>query len=163
DVRDGAVPHLVRRPAAHRRVQGAARPGRRPRAVDRSRVAHRGRRHAGGPGAVTVGAEVPPPASAVSYPRRDEETWRSSSAAPPLYTARDAVRVQELMIGVPYDEPCDVLPGVRATFVDAGHILGSASVLLDVTEGGATKRLVFSGDVGRSGLAIIRDPVPPEG
>src|SRR5688500_6605523 len=84
-------------------------------------------------------------------------------AEPPLYTMRDAVRVQELMVGVPYNVAVDVVPGVRATFVDAGHILGSASVLLDVTEGGETKRLVFSGDVGRAGLAIIRDPHPPTG
>jgi metallo-beta-lactamase family protein len=52
---------------------------------------------------------------------------------------------------------------VRATFVEAGHILGSASVVVDVTERGATRRLVFSGDIGRSGLAIIRDPAPPSG
>ncbi|AHG89476.1 Beta-Casp domain protein [Gemmatirosa kalamazoonensis] len=82
---------------------------------------------------------------------------------PPLYGMRDAVRVQELMVAVPYHQACDVAPGIRATFVDAGHILGSASVLLDVTSDGATKRLVFSGDVGRSGLAIIRDPQPPDG
>ena len=81
----------------------------------------------------------------------------------PLYGARDAVVTQERMIGVPYNRVVDVLPGFRATFVEAGHILGSASVLLDVTENGATKRLVFSGDVGRSGLAIIRDPAPPSG
>jgi metallo-beta-lactamase family protein len=52
---------------------------------------------------------------------------------------------------------------VRASYVDAGHILGSASVLVDCTEGGKTKRLVFSGDIGRSGLAIVREPTPPEG
>ena len=69
----------------------------------------------------------------------------------------------DLMVGVPYTRPFDVVPGVKATYVDAGHILGSASVLVDCTEGGKTKRLVFSGDIGRSGLAIIRDPVPPEG
>jgi metallo-beta-lactamase family protein len=81
----------------------------------------------------------------------------------PLYGVRHAARTMELMVGVPYGKPFDVVPGVRAQFVDAGHILGSASVLLDVTENGATRRLVFSGDVGRSGLAIIRDPHPPEG
>jgi len=69
----------------------------------------------------------------------------------------------DLMVGVPYNKPFDVVPGVRATYIDAGHILGSASVLLDCTEGGTTKRLVFSGDIGRSGLAIVRDPTPPEG
>ena len=79
----------------------------------------------------------------------------------PLYGMRHAVRTMELMVGVPYNKPFDVVPGVRGTYVDAGHILGSASVILDCTENGTTRRLVFSGDVGRSGLAIIRDPVAP--
>ena len=83
--------------------------------------------------------------------------------AEPLYGMRDATRTLECMVGVPYHKPFDVLPGIRASFVDAGHILGSASVILDVAEDGQTKRLVFSGDVGRSGLAIIRDPEPPSG
>jgi len=81
----------------------------------------------------------------------------------PLYGLRHAVRTMELMVGVPYNKTFDVVPGVRATYVDAGHILGSASVLVDCTEGDKTKRLVFSGDIGRTGLAIVRDPVPPEG
>jgi metallo-beta-lactamase family protein len=81
----------------------------------------------------------------------------------PLYGMRHAVRTMDLMVGVPYNRTFDVVPGVKATYIDAGHILGSASVLLDCTEGGKTKRLVFSGDIGRSGLAIVRDPVPPEG
>ena len=80
----------------------------------------------------------------------------------PLYTKEDAKRTVDSMIGTPYNHTVDVLPGVRATFTDAGHILGSASVVLEVTENGGTKRLVFSGDVGRSGLAIIRDPQPPQ-
>ena len=84
-------------------------------------------------------------------------------ADPPLYTMRDAARVADLMVGVPYAQTFDVVPGVRATYVDAGHILGSASVILDCTEGTDTRRLVFSGDIGRRGLPIIRDPVPPGG
>ena len=79
----------------------------------------------------------------------------------PLYGMHHAVRTMELMVGVPYNKPFDVVPGVRGIYVDAGHILGSASVILDCTEGDVTKRLVFSGDIGRSGLAIIRDPVIP--
>jgi len=81
----------------------------------------------------------------------------------PLYGMRHAIRTMELMVGIPYNKPFDVVPGVRGTYVDAGHILGSASVVLDCTENGVTKRLVFSGDIGRSGLAIIRDPVSPTG
>jgi metallo-beta-lactamase family protein len=86
---------------------------------------------------------------------------RHRCPVPPLYGMRDARRVSELMVGVPYNRAFDVVLGVRATFVDAGHILGSASIVLDCTEGSRTRRLVFSGDIGRKGLAIIRDPVPP--
>lgn len=88
---------------------------------------------------------------------------REKEAVPPLYAMRDAARVSELMVGVPYHKPFEVVPGVKATFVEAGHILGSASVVLECTEKGSTRRLVFSGDVGRWGLPIIRDPVPPDG
>jgi metallo-beta-lactamase family protein len=87
---------------------------------------------------------------------------REKEFVEPLYGMRHAVRTMELMVGVPYNKPFDVVPGVRGTYVDAGHILGSASVILDCTEGDVTKRLVFSGDIGRSGLAIIRDPVVPD-
>jgi metallo-beta-lactamase family protein len=88
---------------------------------------------------------------------------RGKQPIEPLYSMRHATRTIELMTSVPYHRVFDVVPGVRVTFVDAGHILGSASVIVDCTEGATTKRLVFSGDVGRSGLAIIRDPEPPEG
>ena len=88
---------------------------------------------------------------------------RNKEVIEPLYGMRDATTAVERMIGMPYDEPFDVVPGVRATFTDAGHILGSASVALECTEGTGTKRIVFSGDVGRNGLPIIRDPHPPAG
>jgi metallo-beta-lactamase family protein len=81
----------------------------------------------------------------------------------PLYGERDVVQTMSQMVGVPYGRALEVAPGMTATFHDAGHILGSASVTLDVRDGVATRRLVFSGDVGRSGLAIIRDPDPPRG
>ena len=89
-------------------------------------------------------------------------TKRNKQAIEPLYGVADASRTTSLMMGVSYNKQFDVLPGVHGMFVDAGHILGSASVTLDYTEGGASKRLVFSGDIGRRGLPIIRDPVPPE-
>ena len=88
---------------------------------------------------------------------------RTKEVAAPLYGMRDATVAVERMVGQPYDAWFDVVPGVRAMFTDAGHILGSASVRLECTEGGRTTRLVFSGDVGRAGLPIIRDPHPPEG
>jgi metallo-beta-lactamase family protein len=88
---------------------------------------------------------------------------RNKQVIEPLYGMRDATTAVERMVGQPYDRWFDVVPGVRASFTDAGHILGSASVALECTEGGTTKRLVFSGDVGRNGLPIIRDPHPPTG
>jgi metallo-beta-lactamase family protein len=86
---------------------------------------------------------------------------RNKEAVPPLYGMRDATTAVERMVGLPYDTPFDVVTGVRATFTDAGHILGSASIVLECVEGGVRKRIVFSGDVGRAGLPIIRDPRPP--
>jgi metallo-beta-lactamase family protein len=83
------------------------------------------------------------------------------SAMEPLYDARDVAATLDRMIAVPYHRTFDVVDGVRASFVDAGHILGSGSVVLDCTERGTHRRLVFSGDVGRTGLAIVRDPEPP--
>ena len=88
---------------------------------------------------------------------------RKKEVTPPLYGMRDATIAVERMVGLPYDQWFDVAPGVRATFTDAGHILGSASVVVECTEETTTKRLVFSGDVGRNGLPIIRDPRPPTG
>lgn len=83
--------------------------------------------------------------------------------AEPLYTAADATAVADHMIAVPYEHPLDIAPGFRLSFFDAGHILGSASVVLDIDAAGGPRRLVFSGDVGRWGLPIIRDPKAPEG
>ncbi|MEO6443851.1 MAG: MBL fold metallo-hydrolase [Gemmatimonadaceae bacterium] len=90
-------------------------------------------------------------------------TRRKKEHAEPLYTQRDAARTIEAMVTVSYRKPLQILPGIELTFVEAGHILGSASVILDCDDGGKRKRLVFSGDIGRSGLPIIRDPVAPEG
>ena len=88
---------------------------------------------------------------------------RKQEVIEPLYGMRDAMAAVDRMVGLSYDTWFDVVPGVRATYTDAGHILGSASVVLESTEGGTTKRIVFSGDVGRNGLPIIRDPHPPTG
>ena len=88
---------------------------------------------------------------------------RGKQAVEPLYSLRHTTRTIELMSSIPYHRAFEVVAGIRATFIDAGHILGSASVLLDCMEGSTTRRLVFSGDIGRSGLPIIRDPEPPDG
>lgn len=80
----------------------------------------------------------------------------------PLYTAGDVIRMLELMVAVPYHRWFEVAHGVRARFSDAGHVLGSAVVELDVRDGPQTKRVVFSGDLGRSHMPILRDPEVPE-
>ena len=80
----------------------------------------------------------------------------------PLYSLADAVEAQELMVGVPYRRITHLRKHLALEFLDAGHILGSATVDIRITEAGS-HRLVFSGDIGRSGLPIIRDPDPPSG
>ena len=80
----------------------------------------------------------------------------------PLYTQLDAVEALTLFQSVAYNRPFTVAPGVQAQFREAGHVLGSASVTLDIDDEGVQKRLVFSGDIGRKHLPILRDPVPVE-
>ncbi|MSU58493.1 MAG: MBL fold metallo-hydrolase [Pedosphaera sp.] len=80
----------------------------------------------------------------------------------PLYTAKDAEKSIRQFVAINYDRPFPVLDGVTVTFRDAGHILGSAQVVLDVNEGGRKFRYLFSGDVGRGGDDILRDPVAVE-
>ena len=80
----------------------------------------------------------------------------------PLYTKEDAARVSPQFSGVHYNQGFQPIPGVQAHLVDAGHILGSAAVVLDIQESGRSFRLWFSGDIGRPGLLLLRDPVLPE-
>jgi metallo-beta-lactamase family protein len=76
----------------------------------------------------------------------------------PLYVAADAVGLLGQMHSVPYHAPFQVAPGLTATFLDAGHVLGSAVVVLDVEDQGRRLRLAFTGDLGRHHLPILRDP-----
>ena len=87
---------------------------------------------------------------------------RGGPESEPLYNLADAAAVQDLMVGLPYRRPLHLRKMLTAEFTDAGHILGSATVDLRCTEG-VPQRIVFSGDIGRSGLPIIRDPQPPSG
>jgi metallo-beta-lactamase family protein len=75
----------------------------------------------------------------------------------PLYSTADVERILSQFQGIPYDEPAEVAPGVRARFVEAGHVLGSASIQLCVANSGRTTRLVFSGDLGPKGAPILKD------
>jgi len=80
----------------------------------------------------------------------------------PLYTKSDVVKSMEQFVGLSYNRRHQLFPGVHLTLVDAGHMLGSAHVLLDIQdqETGLNQRLVFSGDIGRPDIPIIRDPAP---
>jgi len=79
----------------------------------------------------------------------------------PLYTIEDAGQVAQYFQSIQYDQPFEVVPGVQAQLVDAGHILGSAAIVLNIEEEGRHYRLWFSGDIGRRDLPILRDPVLP--
>jgi metallo-beta-lactamase family protein len=76
----------------------------------------------------------------------------------PLYSPDDAEKAVRQFVAINYGRPFPVVDGVTVTFRDAGHILGSAQVVLDVCEGGRAFRYLFSGDVGRGGDDILRDP-----
>ncbi|MBN1641611.1 MAG: MBL fold metallo-hydrolase [Anaerolineae bacterium] len=80
----------------------------------------------------------------------------------PLYTIEDAERSLGHLISLSYERPFLIAPGVRVTFYDAGHILGSAIVALDIEEAGVKRRLLFTGDLGRPGAPVLRDPATPE-
>lgn len=94
-------------------------------------------------------------------------SWRSSRSGggerEPLYRITDALRTMDFF-GVPadYGVPIDLGDGVTARFIDAGHILGSASVIVEgPTTAGERRRIAFSGDIGNSGRPILSDPTPP--
>lgn len=80
----------------------------------------------------------------------------------PLYSVQDAERCLRQFVTINYQRPMLIAPGVKLTFLDAGHILGSAQVLLEIDdqEDGKHKRLLFSGDVGRGKNDLLNDPDP---
>ena len=88
--------------------------------------------------------------------RKNERAGRA--LVEPLYTMADAMRVQELLQKVEYGQEVEICEGVKAVFIDAGHLLGSASIRLTLTEGGERRTIVFSGDIGNVDQPIIRDP-----
>lgn len=90
---------------------------------------------------------------------------RSRAGEPPIepiYDLQDAIEALKSFVTMGYDRPYRITPDITLTFRDAGHILGSAIVVLDVREGGQERRLVFSGDLGRRDLPILKDPTEVE-
>ncbi|MBI4559738.1 MAG: MBL fold metallo-hydrolase [Candidatus Hydrogenedentes bacterium] len=95
---------------------------------------------------------------------RDAE-WLSKknrSFVAPLYHPEDVQQLMKHVMSVPYDERFELLPGVHITFRDAGHVLGSAMVMVECRHNGAAKRFLFGGDLGRKNMPILRDPWEPE-
>ncbi len=78
----------------------------------------------------------------------------------PLYNADDVARTMQQFRDIKFDHTFEPAPGISARYTIAGHMLGSASIQLMVQESGRTKTVVFSGDLGPAGLAIVRDAVP---
>src|SRR5215207_3267296 len=87
---------------------------------------------------------------------------RDEEAIAPLYTEGDAARAAQLFNAFDYDQPFVPVPGVVARFIEAGHILGSAAISLEIEENRRKFHFWFSGDIGRHKLPLLRDPVLPE-
>jgi metallo-beta-lactamase family protein len=87
---------------------------------------------------------------------------RRRAAEPPLealYSADDVESAMRHFLPVAYNQPVNVAPGIQARFVEAGHLLGSASIKLRIeADGGSTRSLVFSGDLGPKGALLMKDP-----
>lgn len=81
----------------------------------------------------------------------------------PLYDEADVLRVLDRFVTLPYRRRLPVARGVEVTFLDAGHVLGSAVTCVDVTNGGPTRRLVYTGDLGRHHIPLLRNPELAEG
>ncbi len=81
---------------------------------------------------------------------------------PPMYAEEDVREIVRHFVSIPYEMPIEVAPGVEVTFHDAGHVLGSAMVEVAYRENGSTKRFIYSGDIGRKSMPILRDPWEPK-
>ncbi|NMD37291.1 MAG: MBL fold metallo-hydrolase [Christensenellaceae bacterium] len=95
-----------------------------------------------------------------------EAEWRNRKAKRagqeeyvPLYTVQDAIKTMELFIPVDYEVETTIAPGLVVKYTDAGHLLGSASITISISEGGTTKKIVFSGDIGNTNQPMLNDPI----
>jgi len=94
------------------------------------------------------------------YQARKKARHGNRHPAEALYTVLDALNSTEYFgRNANYGHPLELAPGIRATFIDAGHILGSASIFLELEEAGQKRSLLFSGDLGNAGRPLLRNPV----
>lgn len=96
----------------------------------------------------------------LKYKRKRHRKQNRKSPHPyvPLYTPEDTQATGKLFRGLQYDQAVKLNDHVSVRFVEAGHILGSAMLIIDVTEQGATRRIVFSGDIGQWDMPIVGNP-----
>ena len=94
--------------------------------------------------------------------RHRREGRKGKHPVVPLYTQEDAARAAKLLKPVVYDQPLAFGENVTVTWKEAGHILGSAMLVIDVRENGVEKRIVFSGDIGQHDKPLINDPTSIE-
>ncbi len=93
--------------------------------------------------------------------RAQRRNRRGAPEVAPLYTLEDALHALDFFApDVAYGETVQVTDGIRARFLDAGHILGSASILLELDDGSRQRSMLFSGDLGNPGRPLLRDPTP---
>jgi metallo-beta-lactamase family protein len=90
-----------------------------------------------------------------------KNSQRGEPPVEPLYTTEDAIEACKQYYPVKYDEVFSPVPGVSVKFVNAGHILGSAAIVLDIEENGSHKKIWFSGDIGRMDMPLLPEPVLP--
>jgi metallo-beta-lactamase family protein len=95
--------------------------------------------------------------------RQAEKEGLDAPSVEPLYTDDDVIAAMDRFISIPYRLPMTIAPGARLRFLDAGHVLGSAITVLDLEEGELRRRVVYTGDLGRKGRPILRDPDAPDG
>ena len=96
------------------------------------------------------------------HAKKAQRQGRKGKETEPLYTTLDALNCLDYFgRPAPYDKPVQLAKGITATFLDAGHILGSASILLELEENGRRKKVLFSGDLGYKNRAILRNPTQP--
>ena len=95
-----------------------------------------------------------------SYVNR-KEMRKGKSCVRPLYDTDDVRRLVRRFKGTRYGDLVKIAPRITASFHDAGHILGSAAIRVKYTARGNTTTVLFSGDLGRSNVPILRDPEPP--
>ena len=97
------------------------------------------------------------------YQARKKARHGHAHNAVPLYSVLDTLNSTEHFGRTAnYNQPLEIAPGLRATFFDAGHILGSASIFLELEEAGQRRTILFSGDLGNAGRPLLRDPVTPQ-